>query len=410
LTWGLSPLRWFTWKAFAIYMVWYSIQALMYAFVPSKIGYGQKTLAGRELPYKVNGFTCYLITHIVFLSAVYFDILPISIIAENWLGLFVASNFMGYFLTLFAYAKAHLFPSHPDDNKFSGSFLYDMYMGIEFNPRIGELWDFKLFHNGRPGIIAWTLIDISFCFSALDGTFTMPSIPALLVLLLHSIYVIDFFWHEDWYLRTIDIAHDHFGFYLAWGDSVWLPFMYTVQAQYLHHNQDNLGNEKTWLNFIILVLGLGGYVIFRGANNQKDYIRRTLSSSTDATKSNASAITDADERKRVRIWGKKPSYILAPYQTADGKTHTSILLTCGYWGLARHMNYFGDICMATAMGLATLAVSGGPGFVGWFYTIFLTTLLVHRVRRCDLRCSAKYGEKWAEYRRVVKWRILPGVY
>jgi hypothetical protein len=27
------------------------------------------------------------------------------------------------------------------------------------------------------------------------------------------------------YLRTIDIAHDHFGFYLAWGDVVWLPFM-----------------------------------------------------------------------------------------------------------------------------------------------------------------------------------------
>jgi 7-dehydrocholesterol reductase len=37
--------------------------------------------------------------------------------------------------------------------------------------------------------------------------------------------VVDFFINEDWYLRTIDIAHDHFGFYLAWGDVVWLPFM-----------------------------------------------------------------------------------------------------------------------------------------------------------------------------------------
>lgn len=54
LMWGLSPLRWFTWKALAIYMVWYSVQAIMYAVVPSKIGYGQKTLAGRELPYKVS--------------------------------------------------------------------------------------------------------------------------------------------------------------------------------------------------------------------------------------------------------------------------------------------------------------------------------------------------------------------
>lgn len=421
LMWSLSPLRWFTWKALAIYMVWYTVQAIMYAVVPSKIGYGQKTLAGRELPYKLNGLTCYIITHIVFLSAVYLDVIQVSIIAQNWLGLFVAANFMGYFLTVFAYVKAHLFPCHPDDRKFSGSLLYDMFMGVEFNPRLGELWDFKLFHNGRPGIIAWTLIDISFCFSASDGTFTKPSIPALLVLLLHFIYVIDFFWHEDWYLRTIDIAHDHFGFYLAWGDSVWLPFMYTAQAQYLHHNQNNLGSEQMWLNLAVLVVGLGGYAVFRGSNNQKDYVRRIFSSSASisalSTTSNTSPETLANNtiateviQKNVRIWGKKPTYILAPYQTADGKWHTSLLLTSGYWGLARHMNYFGDICMATAMGLATMAVSGGPGFVGWWYTLYLITLLVHRTRRCDLRCSAKYGEKWIEYRKVVRWRILPGVY
>jgi hypothetical protein len=34
-------------------------------------------------------------------------------------------------------------------------------MGIEFNPRFGKHWDFKLFHNGRPGIIAWTLMYVS---------------------------------------------------------------------------------------------------------------------------------------------------------------------------------------------------------------------------------------------------------
>lgn len=35
-------------------------------------------------------------------------------------------------------------------------------MGIEFNPRIGKWFDFKLFFNGRPGIVAWTLINLSF--------------------------------------------------------------------------------------------------------------------------------------------------------------------------------------------------------------------------------------------------------
>lgn len=43
-------------------------------------------------------------------------------------------------------------------NDIIGSYIYDFYMGIELNPRIGDLGDFKLFTNGRPGIIAWTLI------------------------------------------------------------------------------------------------------------------------------------------------------------------------------------------------------------------------------------------------------------
>jgi 7-dehydrocholesterol reductase len=39
-----------------------------------------------------------------------------------------------------------------------GSILYDLYMGVELNPRFGRYFDFKLFTNGRPGIIAWTLM------------------------------------------------------------------------------------------------------------------------------------------------------------------------------------------------------------------------------------------------------------
>lgn len=47
-------------------------------------------------------------------------------------------------------------------SKFTGNFFYDYMMGIEFNPRIGKWFDFKLFFNGRPGIVAWTLINLSY--------------------------------------------------------------------------------------------------------------------------------------------------------------------------------------------------------------------------------------------------------
>lgn len=52
--------------------------------------------------------------------------------------------------------------SHFFYSKFTGNFFYDYMMGIEFNPRIGKWFDFKLFFNGRPGIVAWTLINLSF--------------------------------------------------------------------------------------------------------------------------------------------------------------------------------------------------------------------------------------------------------
>ncbi len=44
------------------------------------------------------------------------------------------------------------------DHGLLGSLIYDLYMGVELNPRMGKYFDFKLFHNGRPGIIAWTLM------------------------------------------------------------------------------------------------------------------------------------------------------------------------------------------------------------------------------------------------------------
>lgn len=58
---------------------------------------------------------------------------------------------------------------------------------------------------------------------------------------MEAIYVLDFFWNEAWYLKTIDICHDHFGWYLGWGDCVWLPYLYTLQV-----TQDE--NIKTWSN------------------------------------------------------------------------------------------------------------------------------------------------------------------
>ena len=217
-----------------------------------------------------------MITNTLFVGLCISGVLDPAIIAKNWPSLLISANILGLLLSLFSYLKAHLFPTHASDLKFSGSRFYDLYMGIEFNPRLTSTFDLKLFTNSRPGIVAWTLIDLSFCALQYQiHGYISNSI--IIVSSLHTLYVIDFFWNEDWYLRTIDIAHDHFGFYLAWGSLVWLPSMYTLQTQYLARYPVDL----SWgVAVAILGTGLTGYGIFRSVNWQKDVVRKTGKCST----------------------------------------------------------------------------------------------------------------------------------
>lgn len=51
-------------------------------------------------------------------------------------------------------------------------------------------------------------------------------------------YVADALWFEPAILTTMDITTEGFGFMLAFGDLVWVPFTYCLQPLYiLHHPQ-----------------------------------------------------------------------------------------------------------------------------------------------------------------------------
>ncbi|TPX65657.1 hypothetical protein SpCBS45565_g05041 [Spizellomyces sp. 'palustris'] len=369
--------------AFRLFFGWLLFQGLLYAYLPGKIGYGQTTPAGYTLPYVVNGLFAWIVTHSLFIGAsLGLGLFPASVIYDNWGGLLVAANVYGYFLTFFSYLKAHVAPSHSEDRKFSGSMIYDLYMGIEFNPRFGEYFDFKLFHNGRPGIVAWTLINFSFAAAQWQQIGYVTNSMVLLNFL-HFVYVIDFFIHEDWYLRTIDIAHDHFGFYLSWGDSVWLPFMYTLQSHFLVRHPIDM--SWSWFIFV-LALGLSGYYIFRAVNNQKDIVRRT--------------------NGYCKIWGHDAKVIRTEFITSDGQKHKSLLLCSGFWGLSRHFNYVGDLLISSAM----CFTCGFQYLLPHFYIIYMTILLLQRIQRDQERCKGKYGKYWDEYCKAVPYKLIPGIY
>lgn len=373
----------FSLDSLLLYAGWLAFQALLYQFLPAPLAYGQETPAGHVLPYRVNGLLAWVLCNAGFpLLALGLGLFPLSIIADHWDGLLVATNFYAFLLVAVTYVKALVAPSHPNDCKYTGSWLYDFYMGIELNPRIGELFDFKLFHVGRPNMLGWTMINMSFG-AAQYARFGKVTDSMILVNLLQALYVVDFFVHEDWYLKTIDIAHDHFGFMFSWGDSVWLPFMYTLQAQYLAYNPIQLGGPLFWT---ILAMGILGYAIFREANFQKDICRRTDG--------------------KCMIWGRPARVIRTTYVSTDGVQHRSLLLTSGFWGLARHCNYLGDLILSTAMCLAT----GSSYLLPYFYAVFMGVLLLHRVERDHDRCHVKYGKYWEEYCRLVPSKLIPGIY
>jgi len=370
-------------QAAGLYFSWVLFQAVLYSILPGK-GKGQLTPAGQLLEYNVNGLLAWEATVILAVAACIAGVLDPSMLTDNWEGMIVTMNIYGYCLSIAAYLKAHIAPTHPQDRKFSGSALYDFYMGIELNPRFTRdgSWDWKLFHNGRPGIIGWTLIDLS--YAAMQyRKFGYVSASMVVAVLLHTAYVVDFFINEDWYLRTIDICHDHFGYYLAWGSAAWLPTMYTLQVQYLARNPVDIHPVAA---VAILITGLSGYALFRSVNDQKNRVRKT----------------NGD----CMIWGKPAEYIRADYKTSDGVARQSLLLCSGWWSVARHANYIGDLILSFAM----CATCGFTHILPWTYGIFMTAILVHRCHRDEKRCKEKYGKTYEEYCRRVPFRLIPGVY
>ncbi|MBA2726573.1 MAG: hypothetical protein H0U49_00165 [Parachlamydiaceae bacterium] len=388
--WRMVPN--FSWSAVGIVFCWIAFQAMLacipdylHRIIPSYKGgicSGAITPAGNRLKYNINGLQAWLISQILFVMAgIYFKWFSPTVIFDNWGGMLWVANIVGYSVAILVFIKAYASPSFPEDRKMSGNHLYDFFMGVELNPRIKN-FDIKLFFNGRPGIVAWTLINLSFAAAQyqIHGTLTNSM---LIVNFLQGLYVVYFFWKESWYLNTIDIHHDHFGSMLAWGDMVFLPYMYTLQCLYLVFNPIELSFSYA---IFVLSLGLLGFWIFLSANNQKDRFRNT--------------------NGHAKILNKSPKFIRCQYTTKDGEHRESKLLLSGWWGVARHANYTGDLLLSLAYSLAC----GFTHFFPYFYFFFLLILLINRCMRDEYRCSNKYGEYWKQYCEQVPYRLIPRIW
>ncbi|XP_034999346.1 delta(14)-sterol reductase LBR isoform X3 [Hippoglossus stenolepis] len=381
----LPPLEAF-WdvQALGFVILWILFQALLYVLPVGKVcekschhytqlSEGMPLRSGERLKYRTNGFFAIMVSAVAAAVAVHQGV-DLTYIHSHFLQLAVASFLISVLLSVYLYARSrYAAPEQLAQGGNSGNVVYDFFKGHELNPRIKN-FDLKFFCEMRPGLIGWCLINFALALAEMKvHRLDAPSYSMILVNVFQLLYVVDGLWNEEAILTTMDLMHDGFGFMLAFGDLVWVPFTYTLQAYYLVSHPNSLSLPVVGA---IVTLKLLGFYIFRKSNSEKNAFRR-----------------DPSDPKLSH---------LKTIPTATGKS----LLVSGWWGVVRHPNYLGDLMMALAWSLPC----GFSHLLPWYYMIYFIILLVHRDSRDMSDCRRKYGSAWDEYCRTVRYRIIPRVY
>lgn len=364
----------FSSKVFGYYCAWYFGIAAAQFILPGKTYEGVELPDKTRLKYKLNVLQT-AITIFGYLGLMTyregFSFGIWSWIWENLLYLQTAALTFSIILAFYTYISSFFTGEILAEHGDTGNPLYDWFIGRPLNPRIGS-WDLKCFSELRPGMILWPILNFTFLVHQYQTVGRITD-SMILVNVFQFWYVIDSFINEPAVLTTMDIATDGFGFMLTFGDLCWLPFTYSLQARYLAMYPVDLG--LLGVGGVLLVQAIG-YFIFRGANGQKNKFR---------TNPNDPAC--------------------AHLKVMHTKSGSKLLIT-GWWGIARHINYLGDWIMAWAWCLPT--GFGTP--ITYFYVAYFAVLLIHRDRRDEEKCVKKYGEDWEKYKKLVPYRIIPGIY
>jgi len=218
-------------------------------------------------------------------------------------------------------------------------------------------------------------------FSAFHVQQVDPINPGILLsAALLTLFVFDYLIFERVHLYTYDLFAEKVGFKLGWGCLVFYPYFYTVGIWGTAHLPQSAWiapHTKIWLTLCGLLFATG-WCLTRGANLQKYTFKR--------------------DPNHVFLGLFKPQVL------TRGNQH---LLYSGFWKIARHVNYLGEILMALAI---TLAIGHPESLWPWLYPLYYVILLGTRDRDDDQRCAEKYGALWGEYKKRVPARIIPKFY
>lgn len=345
----------------------YALITLFHLLLPGRWvkGYVTDAVTGERLKYRLNG-------RLVLFALVFLWVLLgyMGWVEYDWLYTMRWYSLAGAFVFGLVFSLMIVLP-YPSTGK---SLFSDIYLGRLDNPQ----WQ-----NGKIDAKMWlyligaVMLELNvLSFTAHHYlTFGRLSAGLLIGASMLTYFVFDYLSFEKVHLYTYDFFAEKVGFKLGWGCLTFYPYFYSVVIWSTAH----LPNPGTplWLLVIYTLIFLLGWTIARGANMQKFYFKT------------------APERV---FMGIKPESI------SDGNR---TLLVSGFWGLSRHINYLGEILMATGIALSV----GYPKIVWvWLYPLYYLALLLPRQIDDDRRCALKYGDLWKDYVKKVKYRIIPYIY
>lgn len=189
-------------------------------------------------------------------------------------------------------------------------------------------------------------------------------------------FVVEYLVFERVHLCTYDIFAERLGFKLGWGCFTFYPYFYLIGLWAVAHRPDP--GTPEWALAVYVVIFFAGWVFTRGANLQKYWFKTRP--------------------------GQPFLGFMKPETLSDGD---SALLCSGFWSVARHVNYLGEIVQAVGL---TLLLGYPRVWLGWLYPLYYVALFLSRERADERRCSAKYGDLWTDYRERVPRRIIPWLY
>jgi len=352
--------------------------AVIYCFPTSKIVEGPVTPSGKKLKYKISALTTFFTFLAIFFALLKYDVNNIfKMVKNNYFGLMVISVAIAFLWQLIFFIKS-FFLNNEDRNPqaTSGNIIYDSFLGYELHPRIGELFDLKIYLY-RYSMMAWVLIVLLELVSIYqDDLETLKRSPEIIIMILtHIIYCYSvYFGDEESCPHMFDIKHEGLGFSQTFGEIVIVPFFYTLPVHMVILFPDHQHFYAIRLIFAT-ILTLAGCFVAGVSNHQKTKFRTS-----------------------------KPE--IYPNDDVISSGTSSSLYCGGLWGLCRHPNYLGELMISFGWSL----LCGFSSWFLWMYPAFLTPLLLSRIKRLENISEMNGSKNWMIYKKKVPYKMIPYIY